>query len=263
LALIGNHSVLNKSHAFFTNGTSTAGAYAANTKSNWTGPSVLSARRINLAPRSSIPEGYNLGEAYLGPIKSGGLATGLRILGESSLTATAITARLSTASLAGSASVTAGLSVITPGASALTGVATLTAAAAAVSSVAASISGAASLSANLSALVPLAAALTGAASVAANLKGKGSLAAEIDIGAGTELSPLSLSQELLDNQEIEIGYSLREALRLVLASLAGKVSGAGTATITIRSATDGTNRIVATVDANGNRSAVTHDTSDE
>lgn len=263
MALIGNHSVLSKSHARFTNGTSTAGAYAANNRTNWTKPSVLVNRNVNVAPKSSIPEGYNLGEAYLAPHKSGGLASGLRIVGEASLTATAISARLSSSSMLGEATLSGSLAVLTPGAASLSGAATLTAAAQAVSSIASSLSGAASLSANLSAIVPLAAALAGAASVAANLKGKGSLAADIDIGAGTELSPLSLSQELLDNQEIEIGYSLREALRLVLASLAGKVSGAGTATITIRSATDGTNRIVATVDANGNRSAVTHDTSDE
>jgi len=198
LALIGNHSVLNKSHAFFTNGTATAGAYAANTKSNRTGPSVLSARRINLAPRSSIPEGYNLGEAYLGPIKSGGLATGLRILGESSLTATAITARLSTASLSGAASLSASLAVLTPGAATLNGAATLTANVAAVSSLASALTGAATLSANLSSIVPLAASLSGAATMSPNLTGVGRLEAVIDVGAGDVLSPNSLANAVWD-----------------------------------------------------------------
>jgi hypothetical protein len=84
-----------------------------------------------------------------------------------------------------------------------------------------------------------------------------------DIGGATPLSPEGLSAELLDKQDIETGYSLREALRLVLASVAGKVSGAGTATITIRSVTDGSNRITATVDSNGNRTAVTYNVGDE
>jgi hypothetical protein len=53
------------------------------------------------------------------------------------------------------------------------------------------------------------------------------------------------------------GFTLEETLKLCLAALAGKVSGAATTTITIRSADDSANRLVATVDADGNRSAVT------
>lgn len=61
---------------------------------------------------------------------------------------------------------------------------------------------------------------------------------------------------------IEDGLSLRQALRLMTAALAGKVSGAETTTVTIRDVNDSKSRIVATVDANGNRSALTLDTSD-
>lgn len=53
------------------------------------------------------------------------------------------------------------------------------------------------------------------------------------------------------------GYTLEQTLKLCLASLAGKVSGGGTTTITIRAADDSANRITATVDSNGNRTAVT------
>lgn len=198
MALIGNQSVLLKSHAFFTNGTATAGAYAANLKTNYIKPSVLNARRINLAPRTSIPEGYNLGEAYLAPLKSGGLASGLRILGEASLSATAISARLSSASLTGEATLSGSLAVLTPGAAALTGAATLTANVAAVSSLSSTLTGAATLSANLSSIVPLAASMSGAATVDANLTGLGRLEAAIDVGAGTELSPTSLASAVWD-----------------------------------------------------------------
>jgi hypothetical protein len=51
-------------------------------------------------------------------------------------------------------------------------------------------------------------------------------------------------------------------MRLMLASLAGKLSGAATTTVVVRSATDAKDRITATVDADGNRTAVTHDTTD-
>jgi hypothetical protein len=53
------------------------------------------------------------------------------------------------------------------------------------------------------------------------------------------------------------GFTLEETLKLCLAALAGKLSGAATTTITIRSADDSADRITATVDANGNRTAVT------
>lgn len=53
--------------------------------------------------------------------------------------------------------------------------------------------------------------------------------------------------------------SVVQTLRLVLAVLGGKLSGAATTTVTIRSAGDTKDVVVATVDSNGNRSAVTLD----
>lgn len=57
---------------------------------------------------------------------------------------------------------------------------------------------------------------------------------------------------------VEGSVDLIEALKLVLAAAAGKVSGASGSTITIRDTTDTYDRIVATVDQYGNRSAVTY-----
>jgi ActR/RegA family two-component response regulator len=65
---------------------------------------------------------------------------------------------------------------------------------------------------------------------------------------------------LLDRSNgIETGLTLRQALRLISAASAGKLSGAATTTVTIRNVGDTKNRITATVDADGNRSAVTTD----
>ena len=52
--------------------------------------------------------------------------------------------------------------------------------------------------------------------------------------------------------------TVREALRLILSACAGQVAGASGTTITIRDTNDTTNRITATVDADGNRTAVTY-----
>ena len=49
-------------------------------------------------------------------------------------------------------------------------------------------------------------------------------------------------------------------MRLITAATAGEVSGGGTTTITIRNAVaDTKNRIIATVDEDGNRTAITYD----
>lgn len=58
---------------------------------------------------------------------------------------------------------------------------------------------------------------------------------------------------------IETGISLRYAIRIIAAALAGKLSGAATTTVSIRNIGDSKTRVTATVDADGNRSAVTVD----
>ena len=59
---------------------------------------------------------------------------------------------------------------------------------------------------------------------------------------------------------IESGLTASQAMRLIVAALAGKVSGADGSTVTIRNAVaDDADRIIATVDADGNRTAITYD----
>lgn len=70
----------------------------------------------------------------------------------------------------------------------------------------------------------------------------------------------AVADALLDRSNgIETSLTPRQAVRLMAAALAGKLSGAATTTLTIRNVGDSKDRITATVDANGNRSAVTTD----
>lgn len=69
------------------------------------------------------------------------------------------------------------------------------------------------------------------------------------------LNNVSVAQILAGT--IEGSYDLQETLKLILSVSAGKSSGGGTTTVTFRDTADAINRIVATVDENGNRSAVT------
>lgn len=70
----------------------------------------------------------------------------------------------------------------------------------------------------------------------------------------------SVADALLDRANgVETSLTVRGALRLTAAALAGKLSGAATTTVTIRNVPDTKARITATVDVDGNRSAVTTD----
>lgn len=60
---------------------------------------------------------------------------------------------------------------------------------------------------------------------------------------------------------IETSYTLRSATRLILAAISGRVSGGGTAAETVRDINNTKNRLVYTVDANGNRTNVAIDPS--
>lgn len=62
----------------------------------------------------------------------------------------------------------------------------------------------------------------------------------------------------LDAIVIETGMNARQAMSIITSALAGILSGAATTTIVIKAAQEGTTtRVIATVDSDGNRSAVT------
>jgi hypothetical protein len=87
--------------------------------------------------------------------------------------------------------------------------------------------------------------------MAANVMTAAALAAD----AGTEIANALL--DLTDG--VETGITMREVQRVVLAALAGKADGLAGTTVHFRDQADGKNRITATVDANGNRTAITLD----
>lgn len=66
-----------------------------------------------------------------------------------------------------------------------------------------------------------------------------------------------LASDGVDLVVIEAGINLRQAHALALAALAGKISGAGGTTVTIKGADNSTTRILATVDSSGNRTSMT------
>lgn len=76
-------------------------------------------------------------------------------------------------------------------------------------------------------------------------------AAAIKADAGAEIADAILDEVVVGS------YTMRQLLKVMAAALAGKATGGGTTTVTFRGVDDASDVIVATVDANGNRSAVT------
>jgi hypothetical protein len=72
--------------------------------------------------------------------------------------------------------------------------------------------------------------------------------------SGTDL--LNVNADDLLNTIVDGSYDLQTILQVLAAVLAGKVSGGGTSTITFRDLADSLDRLVASVDSNGNRSNV-------
>jgi hypothetical protein len=83
----------------------------------------------------------------------------------------------------------------------------------------------------------------------------------IDAAATSTDFATETADALLDRANgIETGLTPRNALRLVAASTAGKLSGAATATVVCRNAVaDSKDRLTVTTDADGNRTAITPD----
>ena len=71
----------------------------------------------------------------------------------------------------------------------------------------------------------------------------------------------SAAVDAILDEIVEGSTTMRQAMRLLLAALAGKAAGGGTNTVTFRDLADTKDRLTMTTDANGNRTAVTRDAS--
>lgn len=85
-------------------------------------------------------------------------------------------------------------------------------------------------------------------------------AATRTLTAGTNLNDLSTTDIL--GMAYEGSEDFQDFLRLVRAVLVGKTSGAGTGTENFRDEGDTKNRVVSTIDVDGNRTAITTNTTD-
>ena len=80
------------------------------------------------------------------------------------------------------------------------------------------------------------------------------------VGEASSLTTTGIANAVWDSV-MDAGYTAEETMKIMLAALAGKLSGAAGTTIRIRDVNDTKDRIVATVDEDGNRAAITLDAS--
>jgi hypothetical protein len=183
------------------------------------------------------------------PQRTGGVSSYRAINGSASVSGTFVVPSAVSATIAGAASVTGLLSSITQGQllASITAVGSSAINGFIKSYVSADISLAAALSPQ-----SIATAVWGATASANN--DTGSMGEKLN-DAGAAANPWT--------EEIEPGLDAKDAMRLVSAAVAGKLSGAAGPTVTIRNAVaDSRNRITANVDDDGNRTSITYDLTD-
>jgi hypothetical protein len=220
----------------------------------------------SIANKNGFPTGAANPISWILPIKTGGLAARRTILAEGDLTAAIAGGKNAEAVIAGVGDLTATGALIISLQAAISGSGDITGAALlAFLNLAAALSGEGGVDAQLTAIGHLAAAIEAEGTVAGTtvLTALGTLAADITV-TGDVLTTGNVANAILDAVNgVEDGLTVRHALRLIAAATAGKISGASTTTITIRNAyVDDKDRIIATVDGDGNRSAITYDLTD-
>lgn len=282
MALLGNYSVLSKNPGRSIGG----GAIGlGNNRSDWSKSSQARGRYSNdsAEPKSGVPDGYRHPYCWVIPQTAGALASRNVIEGVGALTASGAMGVNGEAALTGTGSLSATGALIVSAVAALTGTGSLSANLVGVLDAVAALTGTGSLAGAMTAYGALSAALAGVGALSAPGYGIGNMAA--DISPFTELSPENLASAVwsaiaADNNDvgtmgeklndagsgsnpwtevIENSYTAAELLRIIAAALAGELSGAATTTITIKGVDGTTDRIIATVDSDGNRSALTLD----
>lgn len=264
MALHGNYTVFTKNPIRWFGGTSTAhasgiGSAQVQVPANWGRGGALrnwSFPQGEIAlEHLSIPTGY-AAEGWLMPITGGMISSHGQILGEGSLTGSGALGKNAAASIAGSGTLTGTGQLVVSGTSTITGTGTLSGNIVAALSGSAALSGTGSLAGTSIAKGFMSATLSGTSTLTLTSYAVGYMSASIE--PPTQLEAAEFSTYVLDQEDVETGLTVRNALRLMAAAMAGEISGAGSTTITIRNAVaDDKDRIVATVTSEGNRTALT------
>lgn len=218
------------------------------------------ARGTGESLKSSRPSGLRHPYTWSLPTKAGALASRNEIITESALAGSGAMGVNGASTIAGSATLDGIGQLVVSALATITAGGTLSGNIVAALQAAAALSSAGSVTAAIDALAWAVATANGSTSLTVTPFATGQLDAAIVVGATEGLTAAQVAEQVLDSELVEIGLTVREALRIMSAALAGTVSGASGSTITFRAAaSDEKPRIVASVDGSGNRTSVTLD----
>lgn len=257
--LIGNYSVLDKNPGRSIGG----GAIGLGmNRGNFNKSSMARGAFTNDAwePKSGVPDGLRPPYCWVLPLTAGGLSARKNITGAGDISDLNLAGGVNgEATLAGAGDLTATGALIISMVAALTGSGTISSAVVqAFLNLAATLAGEGNLAGAATAIGHASAALEGEGTAAGLATALGTLAASLTV-TGDLLTTANIGGAVWDIL-IEAGLTAKQAMRLIAAATAGKVSGAETSTVTIRNAVDDdTDRIIATTDVDGNRTAITYD----
>lgn len=265
--LWGNYSVLNKGPGRWLGGTSTAhasgvGSAQVNTRANWgkTGAIrnfAITEYSTDAYELASMPGGYGA-RGWMMPITAGGISAHSTANGLAAFTGSIAEGRNLAGTFDGVAAFTGTGALVVSGSGTFAGVAAWSGNVIAALAGSGTFAGIGAFSGSLLAKGNIAGAFAGVGAFEGVRYATGSMSGSF--APPVTLEAAGFSSYLLDSEDIETGLTLRQALRLVAAATAGKISGGGSATVTIRNAVaDGVDRIVADVDSNGNRTAITYE----
>ncbi len=266
MALLGNYTLASKSPGRSFGGNSTAhasglGQFTPQAPSMWSnaGPRrnfALQNMATTARVLTSRPEGY-AGAGYMLPIASGGVSSHNAANGVTAWSGAIVAGRNIAGTFDGVAAFTGTGALVVSGVGAFAGVGAFTGNVTAALNGTAAFAGIGAFTGTLLARGNMTGQFAGEATFTGTKRGAGFLSGTF--ASAVILEAQSFSTYLLDAEDIESGLTLRQALRLVAAATAGKISGGGSSTVTIRNAVaDGADRIVATVDSQGNRTAITY-----
>lgn len=232
---------------------------------------------------ASTPDANAPPTTWIMPRKSGKISSRSLLLGAGGVTPFAMTeGRNLGAGLSGAGGMTGVADLIISMVASLTGNGVVIGAAQGFLQLAASLAGSGNVSGSVKALANAIASLDGQGQLQSTIKALGRLAGSINV-TGDVLTSANVAESIWNalavsfNQPGTMGeavlnagssgnpwdtaidgtYTAADVMRIVAAALAGKATGGGTPTITLRNLSDTADTIAMTVDVNGNRSAVT------
>lgn len=207
---------------------------------------------------ASVPAGRSNKYAWIQPQKPGAISSRNEARGSSSWTGSITDGRNISGAFSGSSAFSATGQLVVSGSGSFAGSSSFSATVVAALAASGEFSGSSNFAATPTAIGWISGSFAGSSTFTATRYATGALSGSF--APAVTLEAANFSAYLLDEEDIETGMTLRQAMRLIAAATAGKVSGGGTTTITFKSAVaDADNRIVATVDNDGNRTAITYD----